>query len=146
MKKYLFPLLIILFIPVVCYGGEERVKKVFTMRSFSAADVSFDQAHVCDAQSFDCRIPEKLITSFPVLNIQFFAPDFGTYHRHYIIADTAGTFVIYEFFSTFESAGTISFELDEQSLPDGDYIFTAIVVGPGNNAAISDPYRFSVLR
>lgn len=144
MKKYYLTLFFLLSMTSLCFGGEKKVSSAITMRSFLATDISFDQAHVCDAQSFDCRIPEKLITSFPVLNIQFFVPFGGSYTRIYLVTDTAGTLVITEFFTSFEFVGSVAFELSEPSLGVGDYIFTSIVVDEFGNGAISDPYRFSV--
>jgi len=145
MKRLCLALFFLLSMAPLCFGGEKKVESVTTMRSFLATDISFDQAHVCDNLSFDCRIPEKLITTFPVLNIQFFVPFGGSYTRLYLVTDTAGTLVITEIFTSFEPfAGSVAFILDEPSLGVGDYIFTAIVVDNFGNGAVSDPYRFSV--
>jgi len=145
MKKYCLTLVILLTLlsmASLCFGGEKKIN-VITTRSYLATDISFDQAHVCDGQSADCKIPEKLITSFPVLRIQFYVPVGRSYSRIYIVTDTAGTLVVTEIREAFESAGTVAYEL-EQSLGVGDYIFTSIVVDNVRNGAVSDPYRFSV--
>jgi hypothetical protein len=144
MKKSFLTLFFLILITPLCFGGEKKVNSTVTTRSFSANDVSFDQAHVCDSQSFNCSIPEKLITGFPVLNIQFFVPVTRAYTKYYLVADTAGTLVRTEVFTNFESAGVVAYTLDEPSLGVGDYIFTAIVIDNFGNGAISDPYRFSV--
>jgi hypothetical protein len=143
MKKYCLALFFLLSMAPLCFGGEKKVENVISMRSYLATDISFDQAHVCDGQSEDCKIPEKLITSFPVLRIQFYVPVGRPYTRIYMVTDTAGTLVVTEVREAFEFAGTVAYEL-EQSLGVGDYIFTAIVVDNFGNGAVSDPYRFSV--
>lgn len=144
MKKSCFTLLFLLLLTSLCLGGEKKANSTISTRSFSATDISFDQAHVCDSQSFDCRIPEKLITTYPILNIQFFVPVNGPYTRIYLVTDTAGTLVISEIFTSFEFVGSAAFILDEPSLGVGDYIFTAIIIDNSGNGAVSDPYRFSV--
>jgi len=146
MKKYCLALVILLTLlsmASLCFGGEKKIENVITMRSYLATDISFDQAHVCDGQSVDCKIPEKLITSFPVLRIQFYVPVGRSYSRIYMVTDTAGTLVFTEVRQADENAGPVAYEL-KLSLGVGDYIFTAIVVDDFNNGAVSDPYRFSV--
>ncbi len=145
MKKYYSLVSVVFFVLVfssVSFAGPElKVSAGLKAKTFD--DLSFDQAHMCSSSSSDCFVAEKVTFVTPVLHITFFSPIDQGSTIHWIISDSAGTLVTYNFTTPFLAAGSNTFELG-QPLPIGDYVFTSIVVGNTSGAIISDQYRFSV--
>lgn len=145
MKKYyslVFAVFFVLMVSSVSFAGPDL--KVSTgIKSTSFSDLSFDQAHMCSSSSPNCSVPEKVTFGTPVLHITFFSPIVQGCTIHWIISDSAGTFVAYKFTTPFLVGGSNTFEL-VQPLPIGDYVFTSVVVGNISGTIISDQYRFSV--
>ncbi len=145
MKKY-YPLVsavffFLMFSSVSLAGPDLKTGSGIKAKTFN--DLSFDQAHMCSSTSSDCFVAEKVTFVMPVLHITFFSPVDQGATIHWIVSDSAGTFVTYNFTTPFLAAGSNTFELG-QPLPVGDYVFTSIVVGNVSGAIISDQYRFSV--
>lgn len=144
MKKWCVLVMALLLVPVLCFGAERVTKKgEVQAKGFGDNEISFEQAHVCRIDSANCDVPEKLITSTPVLHMVVYLPQSQTYSRFYIVSDSAGTLVAFSGSSSVVDAGFQIFEL-EQPLPSGDYVFTGIMIGDNGIAAVGDQYRFSV--
>jgi len=85
-----------------------------------------------------------VIFNAPVLHISFWAHRTQTYYRHYLVTDTAGTVVFYGFFSSSLAGLTYhTFNL-QQSLNNGDYVFTMVIAGDLDGILVSDQFHFSV--
>jgi hypothetical protein len=144
MKKWCVLVMALLLVPVLCFGAERVTKKgEVQAKGFGDNEISFEQAHVCRIDSANCDVPEKLITSTPVLHMVIYLPQSQGYRRYYLVSDSAGTLVSFFTNHTSLDAGFQTLEL-EQALPAGDYVFTGIVEGDNGIAAIGDQYRFTV--
>ncbi len=147
-KKVFLAVLLTLFVVSSGYAGEEKIiseGKISADNFTSIGDAMFDRAHMCSqsVSDFDCAIPESytLLPDQPKFHLRFWAPASQSYNRHYLITDSAGTLVSYDFFS-----GFLPFSWNERVyVPSSffgicDYTFYVVYQGNDGRAAVKSSF------
>ena len=144
-KRSFLAVFLFLVLASVGFAGEETIVHdgTLTAQTHSSSDAFVYRSHICESTSSDCDVPDKYVFGTPKLRVRFWAPATQGYARHYIITDSQGTMVGYQYFYSSMSSGWNDLALD-YALPNGDYEFIFISAGDDGRTAVSDPYKFSV--